>query len=299
MTHSVTLLRKSLAAHLLKCNSIPMSLDLGWRDVEWVAFDTETSGKYPLDAEICELAAVKWKDGEVIDTFSTLLSVKKPMGEEVIAIHKITNEMLEGAPKIDEKLPEFIEFLGNGYLLAHHIPFDMGFLAIELERMQIPFPKNPGFCTSLLSRNLIPQAPNHRLQTLVEYLEIPKRTAHRALSDAEACLDVGIKCFEVFDKRNVDLKTLQNKQGRSFVWSAFSIQSLKAEERFVDLVEALVHKSPVQIKYSGGSRPGQARTVKPIGIVRSPGQDFLVAKPEAGDDHPKRYYLNRITSSQL
>ena len=273
-----------------------MSLDLSWKDVEWVAFDTETSGKYPLDSEICELAAVKWKAGEVIGTFQSLFSVRKPMSDEVIAIHKITNEMLEGAPKIDEKLQEFVDFVGSGYLLAHHAPFDMGFLAVELERLKITFPKNPGFCTSLLSRNLIPESPNHRLQTLVEHLGIPKRTAHRALSDAEACLDVGIKCFEVFG--NGDLRSLQRKQGRTLNWSSFSIQNLKAEERYVDLVEAVLHKTPVQIKYSGGSRPGQARTVKPVGLVRSPGQDFLVAKAEEGE-HPKRYYLNRITASQL
>lgn len=295
MTHSATLLRMSLAGLLQKCNSDEMSLNKSWHDVEWVAFDTETTGKYPVESEICELAAVKWKNGEIVGSFQSLFSVSEPMGQVVINIHKITNEMLEGAPKIDEKLQEFVDFVGEGFLLAHHAPFDMGFLAVDFERLKIKFPHNPVFCTSLLARKLIPASPNHRLQTLIPFLGLPKRTAHRALSDAESCMDLGLKCFEAFGDGS--LEEMMALQGRNLNWNDFSIQSLKSDERWKAMVEALEKKESVEISYSGGSRPGQARRVLPVGLVMSPGQDFLVAREEVGA-HPKRYYLNRISSSQ-
>src|SRR5579872_1673573 len=91
-----------------------------WRDYSYVAFDTETSGKFPLVAEIVEIAAVKWLGGKVIETFQTLVKPEKPMGEAVIKIHHITNEMVVGAPKIDQVIPKFDAFIKDCILIAHH-----------------------------------------------------------------------------------------------------------------------------------------------------------------------------------
>ena len=125
-----------------------------WFDSTFVAIDLETTGKYPLDAEICEMAAVKWRAGEVGDTFHSLIRPVLRMSDEVIAIHNITNEMVETAPGLHEKLAELHAFIGDGYILAHHAPFDMGFLTWEFEKAGLMLPSAPGFCTSLLSRAL-------------------------------------------------------------------------------------------------------------------------------------------------
>ena len=137
-----------------------------------IAFDTETSGQYPLQAEVCEIAAVKWSQGKVIDTFSSLVKVSEPMGEKVIGIPGITNEMLKDAPKMVDILPSFREFIDDGYLVAHHSPFDLGFMAIEFEKYNLSLPERPAFCSSLLSQKIFPNSPNHKLQTLIKYLKI-------------------------------------------------------------------------------------------------------------------------------
>lgn len=274
-----------------------MDLNIKWTDVEWVAFDTETSGKYPIDSEICEVAAVKYAGGKVVGNFQSLVAVSKPMSDEVIAIHHITNEMIKDAPTMNDVLPKFIDFIGDGFLIGHHSPFDMGFLAIDLERLGIPFPKNPVFCTSLLSRNLITDSPNHRLQTLIQHLKLQPREAHRALSDAEACLDVALACFHKMGGAN-NIHDLVQRQGRKLEWKEFSVQSLKTEKRFQALVEALENKIDVQIEYLGGTNAGQPRTILPIGIVLSPGQDFVVAQSPDGTQL-KRFYLNKIKVSRF
>ena len=84
-----------------------------WYDATWVAIDLETTGKYPLDAEICEMAAVKWRGGQIVDTFHSLIKPVHRMSDEVIAIHNITNEMVEGAPSLSEKLSEFRQFIDD------------------------------------------------------------------------------------------------------------------------------------------------------------------------------------------
>src|SRR4051812_25854435 len=98
-------------------------LQKSWRDLTLVAFDTETTGKYPLTAEICEIAAVKYRGGEVVDTYSTLLKPSKPMGDAVIAIHGITNEMVANAPLMSEKIREVHAFFADSILITHHAPF--------------------------------------------------------------------------------------------------------------------------------------------------------------------------------
>ena len=128
-----------------------------WRDLTIVAFDTETSGKYPLSAEICEIAAVKWQGGAIVDTFESLIKPSKPLVPENIAIHGITNEMVETAPPISERIADFHRFIQGAIVVAHHSPFDLGFVAHEFEKASLPLPTEDALCSSLLSRRLFPE----------------------------------------------------------------------------------------------------------------------------------------------
>lgn len=265
-----------------------------WRELTIVAFDTETTGKYPMGAEICEIAAVKWRDGKIVDQFQSLCRVSQPMSDEVIAIHNITNEMLVGACDLAHAMSEFHKFIDDSILLAHHAPFDLGFMAYEFEKLRLNFPAHPVVCTSLLSRKVIIDSPNHRLQTLIKHLQLPSRQAHRALSDAEGCLDVALKCFEKLGE--VTLGHICEVQTKTLNWIDYSIDQLWQKQNYRAMIEALKEQDLVQIEYMGGSRPGHRRTVRPIGLVRSPDQDFLVAIENEGE-HPKRFFLDKIRAS--
>lgn len=267
-----------------------------WRDLSLVAFDTETTGRYPLESEICEIAAVKWFGGEVIETFHTLIKPSRPMGDEVIAIHGITNAMVESAPTIAAKIAEFHSFIAGSVLVAHHAPFDMGFVAVEFDRAGLTLPSEPVLCSSLLSRKLFPQSENHRLQTLIKYFNLPQGAAHRALDDAEACLRVALNCLEKTGAESVLLEAL-DAQGGALNWPRFSLEELKRESRQSEiaskLINAIQDAAPVSMVYGGGTRPGEKRRVRPIGIVRSLDGDFVVAIPE-GELRSKRYFLGRV-----
>ncbi|OFZ10769.1 MAG: hypothetical protein A2Z20_00815 [Bdellovibrionales bacterium RBG_16_40_8] len=269
---------------------------ISWREVTLVGFDLETSGKYPLEAEICEIAAVKWRDNKIVDSMQSFVTTSRPMSKEVIAIHNITNEMLVGAPKIAQGIKQLSNFIGDAYMIAHHAPFDMGFLAPEFERINLPLPKNPVFCSSLLSRKAYPESKNHKLQTLIEFFELEKGQAHRAFDDAKACLEIGMKTFT--KSQDQSIAGLLDYQGVRLLWSDYTIEPLKANSVFATVIKAIKNREMVQIVYMGGSRPGEARTVFPIGLVRNPLDDYLVAKEEQ-DQIPKRYFLKKIKAARF
>jgi len=274
-----------------------MPHNIRWSEATLIAIDLETTGKYPLDAEICEMAAVKWRGGRVIDIYQTLIKPSTPMSQEVIAIHNITNEMVETAPTLSEKIAEFHKFVNDGWLMAHHAPFDMGFLTWEFERARLPLPKNPVICTSLLSRSVVSGVSDHRLQTLARHYGIESGTAHRALDDAKTCLEVALKCFPIVGS-DCHLTHIFDAQTRSLQWANFSIEYLIEKEIYRLLVRATLDKREVFLTYDGGSRPGQIRRVFPLGIVRNPEGDFLVAT-EGDEVQTKRYYLNKVNSVRL
>jgi DNA polymerase-3 subunit epsilon len=247
------------------------------------------------------MAAVKWRGGQIIEEYQTLIKPTHRMSNEVIAIHHITNEMVENSPNLAAKLSEFHKFIGDGVVIAHHAPFDLGFLTWEFEKACLALPNLPAICTSLVSRNLNANVSNHRLATLAEHFKIDAGAAHRALDDAKTCLHVALKYFEKMgpDAKVSDILTVQTTP---LPWSRFSIETLMERSHLRTLVRALRDRREVMITYEAGSRPGQSRKVFPLGLVRNPEADFLVAtegNKEGDDVKPKRYFLEKVSAVSL
>ena len=266
-----------------------------WRDLTLIAFDTETSGKYPLSSEICEIAAVKWRAGEIVETFETLIKPSRPMGAEVIAIHGITNEMVEKAPSISERIVDFHRFIAGGVVVAHHSPFDLGFVAHEFEKAKLSLPVDPALCSSLLSRKLFPESHNHRLQTLIKFFDLPQGAAHRALDDTKACLEVALRCL---DKAGELLQNAFEAQGGAITWQRFSMKEIAERETVRVLMDGIRDERRVSMVYMSGSSPGTARTIQPEGLVRSLDGDFLVAYDEK-DQRSKRFFVDKISAASV
>ena len=273
------------------------NLNIPWTEATFVAIDLETTGKYPLDAEICEMAAVKWRQGQIVETFQTLIKPIQPMSQAVIAIHNITNEMVADAPLLHEKLADFHKFISGAWLIAHHAPFDMGFLSWEFERARLALPVQPVVCTSLLSRSVITGTSDHRLATLARHFTIQAGVAHRALDDSKTCLAVALKCFETVGPGST-LSEVFDAQTVRLLWNNFSIEVLTEKEILRCLVRATIDKREVYLTYDGGSRPGQIRRVFPLGLVRNPEGDFLVAT-EGDEVQTKRYFLNKVSGVRV
>ncbi|MEY4615642.1 MAG: hypothetical protein RJB66_602 [Pseudomonadota bacterium] len=270
-------------------------IDTPWSELTFIAFDTETSGAYPLGNEIVEVGLVKWQNGKEIASFNQLIRPRKPMGEEVIKIHGITNEMVANAPSMNAVIEDVVRFIGDGILIAHHAPFDLGFLVWEMEKFGYSLPLTPPLCSSLISRKLIKGSDNHKLQTLIKHLKIEAGPAHRAESDARACLEVALHCFRLLGE-TANLRSILSVQGKDLSWKNYSINALKHNHDLRGLIEALEKDQDIEFVYLGGSRKGQTRKAHPQGIVRNPDGDYLAAHCLI-ENQKKRFYLKDIRDS--
>jgi DNA polymerase-3 subunit epsilon len=258
-----------------------------------VSLDIETSGAYPLDSEICELAAVKYEGGKVVGTFQSLVKVSKPMSDFIIGIHGITNEMVADAPTMDSVLPGFLKFIDGSIIIGHHVQFDLGFIAIEIEKLGLQYPNNLMLCTSLLSRALIAESPNHKLQTLIKFLRLDQGAAHRALDDSLACLEVFHRCMARVDTETTFLE-LEEIQEQSLAWDYFSMKRFITTQHITDIVEAIKNKRILEINYmTSNVKTNYYREIHPKGLVLNPEQPYIIAlcTQEMRD---KRFYIHRI-----
>ncbi len=88
---------------------------------------------------------------------------------------------------------------------------------------------------------------------------------------------------------------LESIQKKPLHWDDFSILDLRRNEHLSRLVDAIERGQKIDLNYLGGSRPGESRVIKPIGLVRNPDGDYFVGY-EDGEDKRKRYQLDRIAS---
>src|SRR5512137_2915187 len=115
-------------------------------EVEFVAFDLETTGLFPVVNRIVEFGAVRFRlDGRELATWEQLVDPECLIPLDVTAIHGITDAMVRGQPTVAQALPGFLEFLGRNeaILLAHNAPFDLGFLNFAAAKTGLAIPTNP------------------------------------------------------------------------------------------------------------------------------------------------------------
>lgn len=178
-----------------------------------VILDTETADLLGAP-HLVELAAIRVVDGEAADHFESLVRPQIPIAPEATAIHGIEENDVRDAPDAAEVLERFTAWAGDEWLGAHNAPFDARVLAFEYARAELPPPPGPFIDTLPLARRAFPEAPDHKLITLAEMLELEIDEAHRALPDAAACWQVLEACVEQWGGwEKIDASTLLMGRG--------------------------------------------------------------------------------------
>ena len=177
-------------------------------DEETIVFDIETTGLSVQNCKITEIGAVKVKNGKVTEVFNTFVNPEVPIPADIVELTSITDEMVADAPKINEALNSFFEFIGDGkkLLVAHNANFDTGFIRRAAEECGMEF-KNPYLDTVALSRYIHPDLKKHKLDTLAEYYHLGEFNHHRASDDAEMLAMIYIKM--IASMREQDIKSFE------------------------------------------------------------------------------------------
>ena len=151
-----------------------------------VVIDFETTGLSPgYGDRTIEVGAVLISGNQIVDRFQSLMNPEMRVSSFIEGYTGITNRMLSTAPTIKQVMGKLKSFIEQHHLVAHNASFDCRFLDAELQQIN-QTRTNEFACSMLASRRLYPDAPNHRLETLVNYKQLKTDGVHhRALADAE------------------------------------------------------------------------------------------------------------------
>jgi DNA polymerase III subunit alpha, Gram-positive type len=185
-------------------------------DDEFIVFDIETTGLYPMKDRITEIGAVKIRQGQLVDRFSELINPEMPIPDNITKLTGITNAMVRDKDTIKEVLPRFLEFVGSSPLIAHNASFDCGFIRAKAGELGLTV-SNVSIDTLQLSRMLLPELKKHKLNLVCEHLGISLENHHRAADDAEATAQMMLKFIEIMRDKGIqnveDINKLASGEG--------------------------------------------------------------------------------------
>lgn len=180
------------------------------KETRFIVFDTETTGfDFKEDRILCIGATaiidnkILVKDGLEIYLNQTVFKA------ETVKIHGILKS--EKVTKLDEKeaLIQFLDYIKDSVLVAHHAGFDIGIINKALKRHHLGNLKNDVLDTGVLFKrskhivNIIDPNKNYSLDEIALELKITPKDRHTAAGDA---FITGLAFLKILPKLNKDGK---------------------------------------------------------------------------------------------
>ena len=238
-------------------------------ELEYVAFDIETTGLYKSD-KIIEIALVVFKENKVIEEWSTLVNPMRDVGKT--NIHGISPSMTSAAPLFDEIVNDLFRMMDKRILVAHNLSFDNRMLAQELEHAGFEGDLGKGFCTLVASRRLLPGAGDS-LKSTCEALGIESIDAHSALGDARMTKQIFDQLKEDSQKvKEVNVKfEREKKPARVIVRNAF----IGKQDDAIEQIKSFTSKVPFPTSEEKG--------VAYLLLLNMAMQDLIISKNEEAE----------------
>ena len=151
-------------------------------DAEFCIVDIEANGSHIERHQIIEIAAVKVKNGKIIDRYESLVYTKE-INPIIAQLTGIRAEDTQDAPDLKTVMMEFKLFLGNAVFVAHDVKFDYNFTSLNMQKIGLEPLLNRSLCSLALAERTIVS-----FKYSIAYLDKtfhlnPNATHHRAMSD--------------------------------------------------------------------------------------------------------------------
>ena len=209
--------RKNNISHTTNFKKITLGEIVDRKLNEYIVFDTETTGLQPYSGDkIIEFSLLKYKDGKLIDKFVSLVNPGCQLPTIIIELTGINDNDLIDKPQMSAYITKIIDFINNGVIIGHNIPFDIDFLKCEINRCNFDTPDlNVEYIDTLdMVKKTIYDVDNNKLETLKKYFGI-QTTSHRAEADCETTNEVYKRCLEMLiEKKFRDEKMAENYKKR-------------------------------------------------------------------------------------
>ncbi|MCA9974201.1 MAG: hypothetical protein KC413_00570, partial [Anaerolineales bacterium] len=200
----------------------------------YVTIDVETTGLNPDKDAIIEVAAITFRDFDILDEFSSLVNPQRDVPAEITALTGITTEMVADAPTLFTLRSRLRSILAEHVVIGHNVNFDLGFF--HAERLGVG---NRSLDTVTLASILVPDAARYSLDALARFLDLPDAAAgqnHRALDDAEQTVELFLALRERALKLELDQLEEIVLNGRRLGWPETlffeEIMSMKTRDAF-------------------------------------------------------------------
>lgn len=159
--------------------------------LDFTVIDLETTGLSPVYDDIIELGAIRYRDGKPVESFQSLVNIKLPLDPFITQLTGITDDMLCSAPALKDILPDYISFIGSDVVVGQNVNFDINFIYDACASCGLNNFTNDFIDTMRISRRLLKELPNHKLDTIAAALGVKGRGLHRSLNDC----DMTAECY--------------------------------------------------------------------------------------------------------
>lgn len=268
------------------------------KELDFVVFDLETTGLFPVSSKIIEIGAVKFNLNGKIDSFETLIDPEILIAQDSILIHGITDDMVKNKPFVKDIIPQFFDFIKDTVVIAHNSAFDAGFISYNASKNDLVTPDNIILDTLTLSKKYIKNPPNYKLGTLIDFLniDIPQdKSFHRALFDAECSMNLFFEIVKsTTDKENTKLKDfITNSKKNSFASVIEDNSTFEISSDYDSIKNAIKDNTKLNIEYKRFDGEVSKRDITPISFIKVNKKIYLEAYCHLRNEK-RSFRLNKI-----
>ena len=174
-------------------------------DLNTVFVDTETTGLPSRDPDT-EIVQLTITDAKTRPLFSMLLKPNKPMSDEVVGIHGITNEQVQNQPMFHQVAKVITFVLENKHVVCYNSGFDVKLLWSLFKKYEQPLPKVAGVSCAMEKYSEFLGEWNEKKEDL-KWHKLPNLSgmpAHDAYSDCVSTVKLLEMMASKFDPSKVE-----------------------------------------------------------------------------------------------
>jgi DNA polymerase III epsilon subunit family exonuclease len=245
-------------------------------ETAFAILDVETTGLSPAYGHrVCEVACLRVCDGDELDHFESLVNPGRGISPGAFRVNHITPEMLEGAPRFKVVADRLLEVVEGAVLVAHNAPFDLAFLAAELEIARRPALACPVVDTLSLCRRAYRLSSNG-LPAVAEALQLECRPTHRAMTDVWTTFFLLERLLEDLGRRSgmATLEELMEFQGGPVATTVPGARNVPLPP---EIAEALDSGGTLWMRYVDARGRETERVVQPLRVDARADNLYLIA----------------------
>lgn len=178
-----------------------------FEDIRFVSLDTETTGfNFEKDRILC-IGAVGIRNNKILVSDSFEVYVKQDVfNKETVKIHGIRRDGQEVKVSEEEAIMQFLDYLGDAVIVAHHTKFDMTMINKALRRAGGGTVRSKQLDTNFIHKKLATEdrfKKTYSLDELCDIYNVKKHDRHTALGDALITAYLFLKLTYRYKKNNV------------------------------------------------------------------------------------------------